>query len=214
MSRHGERGVTLIEITVVLMAVAILTAAAAPIASRTVERSRLARAKTDEQAISTAMSNFITDAGATYRQPRADGNNAASAEVDMLVGDGDTPESNTDTNWTDPVGQFGPGAVVDFIENHLVQNEPFDDPVNNAYGTFWRGAYLQGPVDPDPWGNRYMINTEWLNGTATEMRNDTFVLSAGPNELTDTFWQQDGAVPGDDDLIVVIRRDLGLTVPQ
>lgn len=213
MRFRSERGVTLIEITIVLTVVAILTAAASPIASRTVERSRLSRAVEDARAISTAVSNYVLDASATFRQPHADGNAGGSAEVDLLVSDGDIPTTNTDAFWDDPVGQLGPGIVTDFIENHMLQNEPFDDPVNNAYGTFWRGAYINGPIDPDPWGNRYMVNTEWLDGTAAERRNDTFVLSVGPNEQTDTIWQQDGAVAGDDDIIIIVRRDTGSLVP-
>jgi prepilin-type N-terminal cleavage/methylation domain-containing protein len=208
----GERGITLIEITIVLTVVAILTAAAAPLASRTVERSRQVRALEDLEAIATAVSNYVTDAPANFRQPHVQGDVAGSAEVDLLVSDGDTPPTIVSVEWDDPVGQLGPGIVTDFLENHVLQNEPFDDPTH-PYGSFWRGAYINGPIDPDPWGNRYAVNAEWLDGTAAERRNDTFVLSAGPNEQTDTAWQLDGAVAGDDDLIIIIRRDTNLTVP-
>jgi type II secretory pathway pseudopilin PulG len=210
-----ERGVTLAEITIVLMAVAILTSAIAPIASRTVERSRQARALEDLRAIATGVSNYVTDATTTYRQPHAQGDSGSSAEVDLLVSDGDIPREigpAGHANWADPVGQAGPGLVADFIENHMVRNAPFGDPTH-PYGTFWRGAYINGPIDPDPWGNRYAVNTEWLDGSTAERRNDTFVLSSGPDEQIDTAWQMDGAVAGDDDLIIIIRRDTNATVP-
>jgi general secretion pathway protein G len=77
MYRHSERGVTLIEITIVLTVIAILTSAAAPIASRTVERARLSRAITDMQAIRTALSNFIVEVN--YRGPKIDGGTNGNA---------------------------------------------------------------------------------------------------------------------------------------
>ena len=214
MELRAERGMTLIEATIILTVIAILTAAAAPVASRTIERSRLARAVTDAKAITTAVSNYVIDAPATFRQPRVQGNLGTSPEVDMLVSDGDIPPvgGTGDARWDDPVSSVGPGIVTDFIENHMLQNEPFDDP-SVPYGTFWRGAYINGPIDPDPWGNRYAVNTEWLGGTAAERRNDTFVLSSGPNEQTDTLFMMDGAVATDDDIIVIIRRDTDQLVP-
>jgi hypothetical protein len=40
-----------------------------------------------------------------------------------------------------------------------------------------------------------------------------FVLSAGPDEEIDTQFTINGATPGGDDIINVVRRDAGLTVP-
>lgn len=216
MVGNAERGITLIEITIVLTAVAILTAAAAPIAARTVDRARVTRALDDMQAIKTALSTFITELPAAYRGPKVDGTSSGAADVQILVSDGDIPREigpTGDARWDDPVGLGGGGLLtVDFMENHLVQNEPFDNP-GVPYPGAWRGAYLNAPIDPDPWGNRYAINTQWLDGTAAQMRNDTAVLSVGPDEQIDTAFQTDGLIPGDDDLIVVVRRDLGLVVP-
>jgi prepilin-type N-terminal cleavage/methylation domain-containing protein len=215
--RRLERGMTLIEVTIVLTVIGILTAASMPIASRTIERGRLSRALVDMQAISASLSQFLLDI--PHRGPKAIGTAGGSADVDLLVSDGDIPEIGAgDANWDDPVGLFGPGLVTDFLDNHILQNEPFDTPVLDANaGPYaaggWRGAYIQGPIDPDPWGNRYAVNTAWLEGTATERRNDTFVLSVGPNEVIDTAWQMDGAVSGDDDMIVIVRRDTNELVP-
>ena len=216
----AEQGVTLVEITVVLMVVAILTSAAAPIASRTIERARLSRAITDMQAIRDALSTFIIDIPAAFRGPKIDASAAGDAvtnEVDMLVSDGDIPLLGAgNANWLNPVSQTGVMAV-DFLENHLIKNLPYDGAIpatNLPYATSgWHGAYINGPLDPDPWGNRYMVNTEWLEGTAAERQNDTFVVTAGPNELIDTQWAMDGAVSGDDDMLVIVRRGTGELVP-
>jgi type II secretory pathway pseudopilin PulG len=84
----------------------------------------------------------------------------------------------------------------------------------------WRGPYLRGPVGPDPWGNRYAANVVFLDPAPTTApslpitsgfsaaldypRLDVFVLSAGPDEEIDTPSGQDGAVPGDDDIIAIV----------
>jgi hypothetical protein len=134
----------------------------------------------------------------------------------MLVSDGDIPLLGAGhTNWLFPVSQTG-GMTVDFLERHLITNLPFDGALvaNRPYPTnAWQGAYINGPIDPDPWGNRYMVNTEWCEGTVAERLNDVFVVTAGPNELIDTQWQMNGAVAGDDDMIVIVRRGTAQLVP-
>ena len=217
MRIRAERGVTLIEITVVLAALSILTAALAPIASRTVDRARLTRALSDEQAIRTALLAFLDELPG-YNGPKVDGTSTSSTAIQMLVSDGDTPRevgASGDARWDDPVDNTGP-LICDFLENHLVMNQPFED-VSKLYPTSgannWRGAYISAPVDPDPWGNRYAVNVQWLQGTSTERKNDVIVLSTGPDEQIDTAFEADGITPGDDDIIVVVRRDIGLTTP-
>ena len=131
----------------------------------------------------------------------------------MLVSDGDTPRTlgaGGSALWDDPVD---PAAAqpVDFLERHLVTNTPGGaGAYTTAGGAPWRGAYISAPLDPDPWGNRYAVNVLHLRTSTT---NDVFVMSAGPDEEIDTAFTVDGATPGDDDIIAVVRRDLGRTVP-
>ncbi len=83
----------------------------------------------------------------------------------------------------------------------------------------WRGAYLRGPVSADPWGNRYAVNVGFLDPRASTSisgisgtcsyptdypKADVFVLSAGPDQEVDTPSCQDGAKPGDNDVIFVV----------
>ena len=68
-------------------------------------------------------------------------------------------------------------------------------------GTEWRGAYLTSPVDPDPWGNRYAVNVEFLTGGT----QDVVVMSAGPDEQVDSPYAGDGLTAGDDDLFVLVE---------
>jgi type II secretory pathway pseudopilin PulG len=207
----AERGVTLIEATVVLATSAILIAAMAPLASRTVEISRMARAQADVDAIATAIDNFI-DEHTTF-VPFTSTGAAGGDIIEMLVGDGDIPTlgSGGGANWDDVVACCGGAVDVAFLVGHLVTNSNLGGV--GSYTTAaggWKGAYLNGPVDPDPWGNRYAVNAESLKTTTA---NDTFVLSAGPDEEVDTAFTYNGARPGDDDLISVVRRDVGLVVP-
>jgi type II secretory pathway pseudopilin PulG len=192
-----------------LIALAILTAAAAPVASRTLDRARLARAVEDAKAIKTAINSFVTEH--TLFVPFTSNGAAGGDVIEMLVGDGDIPFSGIGaTNWDDPVTCCAAAVDVDFLERHLVTNTPIG---GGAYSTLiggWKGAYISAPIDPDPWGNRYAVNVQFLKTTTT---NDVFVLSAGPDEEIDTAFALDGAAPQDDDIIVVIRRDNGLTVP-
>jgi type II secretory pathway pseudopilin PulG len=208
--RRGEGGVTLVEATIVLAVAAILSAAAAPIASRTLDRARIARAVEDTQAIKTAITNMINEISFTpFTVTGANG----GATVEMLVSDGDIPASAIGaTTWDDPVNPAA-AVQVDFLERHLVTNTPGGAGAYSTGGRgggAWRGAYINAPVDPDPWGNRYAVNVNYLR-TAT--MNDVFVLSTGPDEEIDTGFTQNGAVPGEDDIIAIVQRDPGLTVP-
>lgn len=210
-----ERGVTLIEATIVLMAGSILVLAMAPAASRTLDSARLTRAQEDIDAIALAVHNFVTECCSGF-EPFTTTGLTGGTTVEMLVGDGDTPRTTAGAGaaeWDDPVDIDGPGIVTDFLERHLVTN------VTHTGGSYasgtpgWRGAYLNGPVDPDPWGNRYAVNVRYLRTAPTT--NDVFVLSTGPDEVIQTEFAVNGAKPGEDDLTSVIRRDLGdtFTVP-
>jgi type II secretory pathway pseudopilin PulG len=191
-----------------------------------------------------AESQFLQDAinSGTPTEPptRPDAN-----RVNLLVGDGDVPVLGgaiaAETFWTQAVN----GTSVDTFSNHLIENLPGEaatsryrnpsdifiaapggnniDFARSSSSGFnapyaWRGAYLRGPVDPDPWGNRYTANVAFLDPSATAAiggitagfafadypRLDVFVLSGGPDEEIDTRSAQDGAVPGDDDFIYVV----------
>ena len=186
---------------------------------------------------------FLIDASnGTASEPptRADAN-----RVNLLVSDGDIPVLSAalaaETFW---IGAVNSGTV-DTLSNHLIENAPaeaaggrYRNPSDITVATpggnnadfarssssgfnaphAWRGAYIRGPVDPDPWGNRYAVNVAFLDPSATAVvagitagfaatdypRLDVFVLSAGADEEIDTRSAQDGAVPGDDDLIHVV----------
>ena len=248
-----QRGVSLVEATIILSVFAVLSAVMAPAVQGYIERSRQTRVREDVRGIGQAIQDWITDNGESHflingsngaldRNPpsRADGN-----RVNLLVGDGDVPTLSAavaaETFWTQGVNS----TTVDTFSNHLIENAPaeagtsrYRNPTDIVVSTpggnqidfarssssgfnapyAWRGSYLRGPVDPDPWGNRYAVNVAFLDPSATAAvagvtagfvaadypRLDVFVLSAGPDEEIDTRSAQDGAVPGDDDIIHVV----------
>jgi len=247
---------SLVEASIILSVVAVLSAALAPAINGYIEQARQARAREDIQTIAEAIQDFIADNaehqflrngsnGATYgdKEPptRGDAN-----KVYLLVSDGDIPTLatavSTESYWTQAVNS----SSVDTLSNHLIENLPaetsgnrYRNPTDIALSSVgsqnidfartessgfnapyaWRGPYLRGPVDPDPWGNRYAVNVAFLDPSPTDTvsgitagftastdyaRLDVFVLTAGADEEIDTKSAQDGAVPGDDDFIHLV----------
>jgi hypothetical protein len=130
---------------------------------------------------------------------------SSGTDVEILVSDGDIPREVSATGsveWQRPVDNAS--GLVDFLERHLVTNNPRGNVANDyptTGGSPWRGAYLTAPVDPDPWGNRYAVNVEFLTGGS----DDVVVLSAGPDEQIDSDYQDNGLTAVDDDLIVLVE---------
>lgn len=208
---RSERGMSLVEATVVLAVAAIIAAVAAPATSRTIDRTRLSRAQSDALAIATGINNFLSEF--TAFSPFTTTGLSGGATVALLVGDGDIPAAGTggSASWTDVVN-VAAVSPVDFIARHLITNTPGGSGAYTTAGAGpWRGAYLHGPLDPDPWGNRYAVNVLYLRTLTT---NDVIVLSAGPDEAVNTPFTVNGIVPGADDIFGIVRRDLGRTVPQ
>jgi type II secretory pathway pseudopilin PulG len=209
--RTTETGVTLVEASIILVIAAILSAAVAPVASRTFDRARFTRAVDDSTAIKTAIASFLAEF--TGFTPFTSTGVNGGDPLEVLVSDGDIPLTAVGaTDWDDPVTCCAAAVDVDFLERHLVTNTPIGGGSYTTGGASpWRGAYITAPIDPDPWGNRYAVNVRHLRTAPTS--NDTFVLSAGPDEEIDTLFTVNGAVPGDDDIIAIVRRDVGLSVP-
>jgi hypothetical protein len=86
------------------------------------------------------------------------------------------------------------------------QFDPDGAQTYNSPGA-WRGAYLPGPIGPDPWGNRYAVNVEYLAralGTGPSGNvNDVIVVSSGNNSVIEVRYDTDGAAPANDVVYVV-----------
>lgn len=204
-----QTGFSLIEATIVLAVTAILAGTLAPVGKTVTDRARLVRTADDEGAIRDALRAFLFDVKHHNRQVHIDGKNHNKGEVlALLVSDGDIPRdvsSTGSTAWQQPVSASG---VVDFLERYLATNDPggeasnaWEPPHNIHGGKGWRGAYLVGPVQPDPWGNRYAVNIEFLGHKA---KPSVVVFSAGPDEMIDTAFAQRGLTAGGDDVVTLV----------
>jgi len=235
--RSSERGVSLVEASIVLSVFAILTAMLAPAIGGYVSDAQHAAAKKDIEVIGTAVTRMLSDVGEAWVLRDGNGgaattppSHAAGNRVDLLVGSGAVPtvavaRATAGADWDDVVDN----AAVQRLEYYLVQNTP-SNLAANAYRTAssmsvatefdpdsgalynaehaWRGAYLPGPIGPDPWGTRYAVNVEFLaralGAGPSGNVNDVFVLSAGPDRVVDTRFDVDGATPGNSDLLFVL----------
>ena len=84
-------------------------------------------------------------------------------------------------------------------------------------GIGWRGAYLDGPIDVDPWGYAYQASTVFLvtasdaaDGTGAGQKrggwtSDVVVLSAGSNGVVQTPFGSSNTIAVGDDVISVVQ---------
>jgi type II secretory pathway pseudopilin PulG len=241
-TRHisNQDGMSLVEATIILMILFLLTAVLSPAVTDYVNDARQTKGKEDVEAIGLSIMRLLRDTGLPFPVVAAGASplHTAVNRVDLLVSDGNTPSAAAGTgvsssgtgyiitanrNWDDVDGA---GDNVANMNPHLAYNmvDPnglttvytlvaFPAPGGPRVGLGWRGAYLTGPIGPDPWGNRYAANTVFMNpssdSTVKGSNFDAFVLSAGADGHVDTDMEGNGATSGGttpqgDDLIYVM----------
>ena len=150
MTMKSERGVTLIEASIILAVVATLSAMLAPSINGYIETARQAAAREDVKTIGEAIQQFQTDNGEHQFLQVAKGGisgfpeepptHADSNRVELLVSDGDIPTLgsgvSSETFWTRAVNL----TLVDTLANHLSQNQPGDD-CSGCAGEFGDTSY-------------------------------------------------------------------------
>jgi type II secretory pathway pseudopilin PulG len=234
----NERGITIIETTVILSVLFILAGAMAPIVSESVNTARAVKARNDASMIAMALINLQKDLGGDALS--FGGAVAAIGQSmtlpDVLASQGVAPE----VEGPDDPAEAGlalpilarPGqatgraseraalrvqrrrwrqARVDALDDHLRTNRRgyrYRRP--GEYGG-WNGPYLSAEIQGDPWGKRYLVNSQFLDGSATAAdangnpRRAVFVISAGADGIIDTPFEQpivDARGHGDD---IVVR---------
>jgi hypothetical protein len=236
---------SLVEATIILMVIFLLTAVLSPTITDYVSDARQTKAKEDVEAIGTGIVRLVRDTGLPFPvlNPTAAAATLrlASNRVDLLVSDGLTPSSNNlGVAASNIAGTYLIAAAVDWDDTdgaadqiahmnlHLAYNVIDPDGLIDEYplvlfpaaggprvGLGWRGAYLTGPIGPDPWGNRYAANTVFLNPSADSTTTglgtnfDAFVITAGPDGNLSTDMEGNGlasggTTPGGDDMLYVI----------
>lgn len=231
---RSQSGMSLVEATIILSVLAIVSSVAAPSINDYVQDAKQTKAREDVQAIGSVLTRMLKDTGETMALlsgtvvGSAGPSHASTNRVTMLVSDGDVPAvagstpGPSTTDWNSLTTDIAP-KIVRTMAGQLILNTPayrnlagmsvatnFDptagQTVNSEYG--WRGPYLSGPVDPDPWGHRYAINAEFLGrisgGAQANFDNDVFVLCVGPDGEADTPFSGTTVSPLDDDIIYMI----------
>lgn len=185
-----EHGFTLLEITIILAVIAILGLILAPSVLNFLSQSRQARAQNDVEVLAEAVFDFFRDNG--FFPQFADA--GRTQPLRLLVSPGAAGDAQPGAEgWID-----ADASRIDLIANQLVNNRPsyggVGYPLKTAASTSgWNGPYLDTDVDADPWGNRYVINVEFLSvmPTAVEFggtqeKRAVWALSAGPDGIFDT----------------------------
>lgn len=187
----GNAGMSLIEATIILMVLALLTAVLAPSAKDYLDDARRTKVKEDVEAIGASLTRLLKDTGTPFLLVDA---TVAFADrykknnrVDLTVGSGSTPtvaasvpndasaNITAAVSWTDALGTNVKSLYGQLIANTPNYTKPSttvtaDPDPPGSLGTFglgWRGAYLSPVVGPDPWGFRYAVNSVYF-GTASD----------------------------------------------
>jgi prepilin-type N-terminal cleavage/methylation domain-containing protein len=183
-----QGGLTLIELIVVLAALAIVVAILIPTVISLPEQAEEVRARNDARAIGEAILNFHKDL-AKWPVYAASPLTPANATLRRLNSAGNVPgTSGATAEWVD-------ASNSDDLDDHLAKNNLPDASQYPSTGEFaWRGPYL-AEAPADPWGNRFIVNVRWLQPGASP--NVVWVLSAGPNTVIETTFAQP-SLAGDD----------------
>ena len=190
---NSERGMSLIEATIILMVLGLLTAVLSPSMGDYVNDARDVKVKEDVEAIGLSIMRAVRDSRSPFLQVAYTAGAAGLVEAnraDLIVGEGAIPglgagivdftsgNMSAAVGWDDAVGT---PATVDSMADHLITNVPnYPTPTQASFGLGgpqfgigWRGAYIS-TIGADPWGNRYAANTVFLG-----VANDSAVAGEG-----------------------------------
>ena len=187
-----EDGLSLVEATIILMVLFLLTAVLSPSIADYINDARQTKAKEDVEAIGTAIQRYVRDTGFPFLvlDPQASATTIfdAANRVDLLISDGTAPTkaastgvASSGTNYfingsiewdstdgaSDNVANMTPYFMSNQVDTNGLKHQhtgvTFPSPGGPRVGLGWRGPYLTGPIGPDPWGHRYAATTVFLN---------------------------------------------------
>ena len=221
---RGQRGLSLIEVTIMLLVLMLLTSVLAPSIFDFVQDAQWVKVKEDCEVLAISLARLIKDVGPNL--VGVGGGAWPAAKLDLIVSDGVRAEGGPALqanqpqfvmNWWqgaggagaayDPFGVNG-GANVATCSEQFITNregnvaaaaafyaEAPGPPVGLVWGQGWRGAYLSPPCGPDPWGRAYQINTKWVTNVFANPAPPPDVLTF--NHCEDVFCLS----PGKDGII-------------
>ena len=211
----AERGFTLIEVTIILMVLVILSTIMLPQLGNFNRLARFVKVTEDLVVVCSGMKKMLDEVmgNAFWEDPRD-----KTWGIGLLFTDGRIPRLNpmiesmdpTAVNWlisnvgedletvyTDYPNQVEGFFAADHFMNHFLMNNPLGDQdyqhyiditdVTQEWFAFgWHGPYFNKLL-PDPWGHRYASNVFALHTVDGNIYTSAvIVLSAGPNGVIDT----------------------------
>ena len=212
----NRSGFTLIEIVIAVAIVAIFAAALSPMVFRHLEESKITKAQNETETIATAMLSYYKDTG-KWPVTNADGPtgnavNRVISSATVAIGAGAGAATGAALWATDGTAKalgdylYYNNADDDSAVDGTGSDEANEDWPTNGRGS-WKGPYVDAYSITDPWGNAYVVNSNYFPGGAYSgsVRHRVLVLSAGPNGTWETAY--DDAVTEE-----VLGDDIGTSV--
>jgi hypothetical protein len=176
---------SLIEATIILMILFLLTAVMSPAVGDYIEDARHTKGKEDVEAIGLSIVRLQRDVGTCLKilaaNPcdesnrvdilRSSGPDVVAADLGTAAADFADPDVTPNPiNWDDDqVANVGDTMESQFVLNTTPQYPTPADSAPTGYtlsgpqhGLGWRGAYMTAPIGTDPWGKVYLANTVFL----------------------------------------------------
>jgi type II secretory pathway pseudopilin PulG len=175
-------GMSLVEATIILMVLMLLTSVLAPSIYDYVVDARMVKVKEDCEAIGVSVMRLVRDVGPCLKNASTD---TSCMQVMYSSGTAAT-DATTGTTWNITSG-------IGSMEEQFATNQHGTDPIYPVAA--WRGAYLSAPIGGDPWGSKYAVNAKYLDPAllGAERDVDVFCISAGPNKKYETAFNGNGA---------------------
>ena len=178
---RNARGLSLVEVTIMLLVLMLLTGVLAPSIMDFVKDAQWVKVKEDCEAIGLSVARLTRDVGSCLKFDGM-GRCTTTNRVDVLYSDGpDVTEPDltgaatayffSSGNIASPLNWDRDGDRGDSMERQFTTNDAgYATPgrlgsstaVGPQFNLGWRGAYLSAPIGPDPWGHRYLVNSVFL----------------------------------------------------
>ena len=205
----NRRGFTLIEIVIAVAIVAIFAAAMSPMVFRHLGDAKISKAQNETEVIATAVLSYYKDVGkwpiTNAGGPSGNAIGRVLSSTNVAVGAGPGAAGGAE-NWgtygtTKPLGDY---LYFNNADNNtsvtgVGQSGAGDWPTSGKGA--WRGPYVESYSFDDPWGNAYIVNSQYFQGAYSgTVRHKIFALSAGPNGLWETGFEDATSeeIQGDD----------------
>jgi type II secretory pathway pseudopilin PulG len=182
----GQTGMSLVEATIILLVLMLLTAVLAPSIFDYVYDAQMVKVKEDCEAIGVSVARLARDVGPCLKRVGTGDRACTMADrADLLYSDGPINAALQGVVAGAAAAQFANGNMIaatnwnndslaipqsvymgdQFTTNNVLYPTPSATMLHYTYpamGLGWRGAYLPTPIGPDPWGRRYMVNSAFM----------------------------------------------------